>query len=227
MGKSFVIAIDGPAASGKSTTAKLLAEELECLYIDTGAMYRACALYALQNQVDLDDFNSIETMLDHINITFKNINKNNHIFLNNIDVSEQIRTPEISQKASQIATIACIRRRMVDLQRKMSENSNVILDGRDIGTVVFPDADFKFYMHANLETRAHRRMLELQAKGMKVDLDELTEEMAWRDINDSTRDVSPLKKADDAFEVNTTSMTIENQVKYILRKINEEIAQFL
>ena len=227
MARNFVIAIDGPAASGKSTTAKLLAEELECLYIDTGAMYRACALYAYENKVDLEDFNSIETMLDHIEINFKVINKENHIFLNSKDVSEDIRLPEISQKPSAIATIACVRRRMVDLQRRMAENNNVILDGRDIGTVVFPEADFKFYMVADIETRAKRRKLELDAKGIKTDLDELIDELAWRDINDSTRDIAPLKKAEDAFEVNTTNMSIDGQVSYILRKINEEIAQYL
>jgi cytidylate kinase len=227
MARNFVIAIDGPAASGKSTTAKLLAEELECLYIDTGAMYRACALYAYENKVDLEDFNSIETMLDHIEINFKVINKENHIFLNSKDVSEDIRLPEISQKASAIATIACVRRRMVDLQRRMAENNNVILDGRDIGTVVFPEADFKFYMVADIETRAKRRKLELDAKGIKTDLDELIDELAWRDINDSTRDIAPLKKAEDAFEVNTTNMSMDGQVSYILRKINEEIAQYL
>lgn len=227
MGRSFVIAIDGPAASGKSTTAKLLAEELDCLYIDTGAMYRACALYAFENKVDLDDFNSIETMLDNIDISFKLIDKQNHLFLKDRDVTEDIRMPEISQKASAIATIACVRRRMVDLQRKMSENCNVILDGRDIGTVVFPEADFKFYMVADIETRAKRRLLELQEKGINSDLDELIDELAWRDINDSTRDISPLKKANDAFEVNTTNMSIDGQVSYILRKINDEIAQFL
>ncbi|HOD54476.1 MAG TPA: (d)CMP kinase [Candidatus Cloacimonadota bacterium] len=227
MGRSFVIAIDGPAASGKSTTAKILAEELECLYIDTGAMYRACALYALEHDVDLDDFNSVETMLDKINIRFENIKGQNCIFLNNHEVTDKIRTPEITQKSSRIATIACVRRRMVFLQRKMAENNNVVMDGRDIGTVVFPDADFKFYLIASLETRAKRRLLELKQKGIVADLDELTEELAWRDINDSTRDIAPLTKADDAIEVNTTNMSIDGQVKFILRRISDEIAQYL
>ncbi len=227
MGRSFVIAIDGPAASGKSTTAKLLAEELECLYIDTGAMYRACALYALEHDVNLDDFNSVETMLDKITISFRTIKNKNCIFLNNRDVTDLIRTPEISQKSSRIATIACVRRRMVFLQRKMAENNNVVLDGRDIGTVVFPDADFKFFMVASLEARAKRRLLELNQQGINANLEELTEELAWRDINDSTRDIAPLTKADDAYEVNTTNMSIDGQVKYILRKINDEIAQYL
>jgi len=227
MGRSFVIAIDGPAASGKSTTAKILAEELECLYIDTGAMYRACALYALEHDVDLDDFNSVETMLDKINIRFENIKGQNCIFLNNHEVTDKIRIPEITQKSSRIATIACVRRRMVFLQRKMAENNNVVMDGRDIGTVVFPDADFKFYLIASLETRAKRRLLELKQKGIVADLDELTEELAWRDINDSTRDIAPLTKADDAIEVNTTNMSIDGQVKFILRRISDEIAQYL
>lgn len=227
MGKSYIIAIDGPAASGKSTTAKLLAEELECLYIDTGAMYRACALYAHNHQVDLDDFFALESMLDKIDMNFKLADGIYHLFLNDQDVSDEIRTPEITKLSSKIATIACVRRRMVELQRKMSEDNNVVLDGRDIGTVVFPDADFKFYMVADLETRAKRRWQELKDKNVTADLDEIMEELAWRDINDSTREIAPLTRAFDAIEINTTNMTIEQQVKYILRKINEEIADFL
>ncbi len=227
MGKSYIIAIDGPAASGKSTTAKLLAEELECLYIDTGAMYRACALFALEKQIDLEDFFALETMLEKLKMTFKQIEGSYHLFLNDRDISEDIRKPEITKLSSKIATIACVRRKMVELQRKMSEDNNVVLDGRDIGTIVFPDADFKFYMVADLETRAKRRWIELKEQNPLADLDEIMEELAWRDINDSTRDIAPLTRAFDAIEINTTNMTVNQQVKYILRKINEEIADYL
>ncbi|HPY95729.1 MAG TPA: (d)CMP kinase [Candidatus Cloacimonadota bacterium] len=224
MGKNIIIAIDGPAASGKSTTAKRLAEELKFLYIDTGAMYRACALYAIEHHTNLKDVSSVEAMLNQIDILFKTIDSKNLIFLNNRDITDLIRTPEVSQKASEIATIANVRHRMVFLQREMAKNSSVIMDGRDIGSFVFPKADFKFFMLATLDARTKRRQIEMQEKGLEVDFEQLREELAWRDANDANRDIAPLIKANDAVEVNTTTMSIEEQVDFILKKIREKIA---
>ncbi|MDD2651258.1 MAG: (d)CMP kinase [Candidatus Cloacimonadales bacterium] len=224
MGKNLVIAIDGPAASGKSTTAKRLAEALNFMYIDTGAMYRACALKALEDKVDLSNLDAVEEMLDGIHISFKVIDNESRIFLNGYDISEQIRSSSISQKASDIATIANVRHRMVYLQRKMAECHSVVMDGRDIGSFVFPNADFKFFMVATLETRAKRRQLEMQEKGMEVDFETLKNELAWRDANDANREIAPLVKTDDAIEVNTTNMSVDEQVKYIFEKVREKVA---
>lgn len=220
----MIISIDGPAASGKSTTAKLIADKLHLTYLDTGAMYRAVALYSQKNNIDLDDFIAIESMLEKISIKFKNINNINHIFLNGEVVSEAIRTPEITKLSSSIATKKIIRQKMVEMQRMLAENQDVILDGRDIGTIVFPDADFKFYLTASLESRAVRRYKELLNKGVNANIEEIKQDLVWRDLNDSQREESPLKKAEDAIEVNTTEMTIDEQVNFILKVIKEDIA---
>ncbi len=215
MNKKFVIAIDGPAASGKSTTARQLAMKMEYIYIDTGAMYRACGLSTILQQIDLSDEIALEKMLININITIEYNKEENKIFLNGEDVSKRIREADITKLSSQIAVINIVREKMVELQREMGEDGGVIMDGRDIGTVVFPNADFKFFMIADVKTRALRRWKEAKEKGENLSLEEIEQELIWRDNNDTTREISPLKQADDAIPINTSSMTIAEQVNMI------------
>lgn len=226
MGKGLIIAIDGPAASGKSTTAQLLAKKLGYLYIDTGAMYRACALKAKKLGIDINDEESIRNLLDFIDIQIENDNSKNRILLDGEDVSEDIRADDISSLASAISAIPAVRYKMVELQRKMGEKGSVILDGRDIGTFVFPDAEVKFFLTASPEIRAKRRWLELQQKGIDKNFSEVLADLVKRDNNDSQRALAPLKKAEDAIEIDTSNMTIEEQTetlyKIILSKLEEE-----
>ena len=212
----MIIAIDGPAGSGKSTIAKLIAEDLGLVYLDTGAMYRLVTLKALNDGI-LGNLDKIIKMLDNLNIDIKE----NGFYLDDIDVSEEIRKPFVSENVSDIAVIREVREKMVDLQRKFSESKNVILDGRDIGTVVFPNADVKIFLVADAKERANRRYKELVAKGENVRIEEIYENILKRDEIDSTRKESPLKKADDAVEVDTTSKNIEevkNEILNIIRK---------
>jgi len=212
----MIIAIDGPAGSGKSTIAKLIAEDLGLVYLDTGAMYRLVTLKALNDGI-LGNLDKIIKMLDNLNIDIKE----NGFYLDDIDVSEEIRKPVVSENVSDIAAIREVREKMVDLQRKFSESKNVILDGRDIGTVVFPNADVKIFLVADAKERANRRYKELVAKGENVRIEEIYENILKRDEIDSTRKESPLKKADDAVEVDTTSKNIEevkNEILNIIRK---------
>jgi len=226
MKKGLIIAIDGPAASGKSTTAQLLAKKLGYLYIDTGAMYRACALKAKKMGIDINDEESIRNLLDFIDIQIENDNSKNRILLDGEDVSEDIRADDISSLASAISAIPAVRYKMVELQRKMGEKGSVILDGRDIGTFVFPDAEVKFFLTASPEIRAKRRWLELQQKGIDKNFSEVLADLVKRDNNDSQRALAPLKKAEDAIEIDTSNMTIEEQTetlyKIILSKLEEE-----
>jgi len=219
MKKGLIIAIDGPAASGKSTTAQLLAQKLGYVYIDTGAMYRACALKAKKMGIDINDEESIRELLDDIDIRIENHNSKNRIYLDGEDVSEDIRADDISALASAISAIPAVRYKMVELQRKMGEKGGVILDGRDIGTFVFPTAEVKFFLTANPEVRAKRRWLELQQKGINKDFSEVLADLVKRDNNDSQRALAPLKKADDAIEVDTSNMTIEEQTDYLYQII--------
>ena len=212
----MIIAIDGPAGSGKSTIAKLIAEDLGLVYLDTGAMYRLVTLKALNDGI-LGNLDKIIKMLDDLRIDIKK----NGFYLDDTNVSEEIRKPVVSENVSDIAAIREVREKMVDLQRKFSESKNVILDGRDIGTVVFPNADVKIFLIADAKERANRRYKELVAKGENVKIEEIYENILKRDKIDSTRKESPLKKADDAIEVDTTSKNIEevkNEILNIVRK---------
>jgi len=200
----MIIAIDGPAGSGKSTIAKLIAEDLGLVYLDTGAMYRLVTLKALNDGI-LGNLDKIIKMLDDLRIDIKK----NGFYLDDTNVSEEIRKPVVSENVSDIAAIREVREKMVDLQRKFSKSKNVILDGRDIGTVVFPNADVKIFLIADAKERANRRYRELVAKGENVKIEEIYENILKRDKIDSTRNESPLKKADDAIEVDTTSKSIE------------------
>jgi len=221
MKREYVIAIDGPAASGKSTTAKLLAKKMKYIYIDSGAMYRACALRSLQEQVNLGNLEKLRVMLDDIDVKIAYSEAGNRIILNGNNVSERIREADITKLSSEIAVIGIVRERMVDLQREMGKNGGVIMDGRDIGTVVFPNADFKFFMIADVKTRAKRRWKEAMYNGENLLIHEIEKGLIWRDKNDSTRKMSPLKKADDAIEIDTGNMTVEEQTDFIYNCIRE------
>lgn len=222
MKNKYIIAIDGPAASGKSTTAKLLAKKLKYIYIDSGAMYRACALDSLQKKIKINDPEALKRMLANIDIQIKYSEKGNRIFLHGKDVSKRIREADITKLSSEIAVIGIVRKRMVELQRKIGEKGGVIMDGRDIGSVVFPDADFKFYMDADVKTRAYRRWIEAKEKGEELVLEEVEKELIWRDKNDSTRKIAPLKKVPDAIIVNTSKMSISEQVSFLMEIVKNE-----
>ena len=211
MDKILRIAVDGPSGAGKSTIAKAVAKKLNIDYIDTGAMYRAVGYKMLQEGVALTDIEGLQAMLDSTEIDFSQGN----IYLDGEIVNDVIRTQEISKQASDCSAIGIVRKKLVDLQQKMGESKSVIMDGRDIGTVVFPDAEFKFYVTASAEERAKRRYDELIAKGQDVNYDQVLIDINTRDHNDSTREITPLRKADDAVEVDTTSMNIEEVVAHI------------
>ncbi|MCD4828942.1 MAG: (d)CMP kinase [Candidatus Cloacimonetes bacterium] len=215
MERKLIIAIDGPASSGKSSSAKILASRLHYVYIDTGAMYRACALCSLKRNIDLNDLSALTFMLADIRIDIRYAPDGNRLILNGEDVSERIREEDISRLSSQIATIGVVREKMVDLQRKLGEQGGVIMDGRDIGTVVFPHADIKFFLVADMKTRAKRRWIELEAKGLDPDLAEVEQEMIWRDKNDSNRAIAPLRRAHDAIEIDTGDLSLDDQVELL------------
>ena len=212
----MIIAVDGPAGAGKSTISKLVAKKLGIQYLDTGAMYRAVTLYFLENNVDFSNIDEVEKNLDKIHIDFLD----NILFLNNVDVSKQIREKNVNDNVSAVSALAIVREKMVDLQRKMSNNKSVILDGRDIGTVVFPNANYKFFLVASVDIRAQRRYKEELEKGNKsANIDDIKKSIENRDYMDSTRKVTPLKKADDAIQIDTSYMNIEEVVESIISYI--------
>ncbi len=215
MNKSISIAIDGPSGSGKSTIAKYLSKKLNILYLDTGAMYRATAVKALSLGIDTFDEEGVKTFIDDIDLSIDYIDGVQHTFLDGVDVSEKIREPHVSMAASNISSLKCVRLKMVDMQRKIAGTMSCILDGRDIGSYVLPNADYKFFMTASVEVRANRRYKELIAKGHDVDLETLKQEIEQRDSNDRNRDFAPLKQADDAIVLDTSDMTIDEVIKTI------------
>ena len=225
--KKIIIAIDGHSSCGKSTMAKSLAQELGYVYIDSGAMYRVVTLYALRMGLinnGVPDTKKIIAELKNINITFKwdeNAGKNT-TFLNDENVEEEIRRLEVSQNVSPISTIAEVRHEMVRQQRENGKNKGIIMDGRDIGTVVFPDAELKIFMTASPEIRAQRRFDELKQKGVDVDFAEILENVEGRDQIDSNREISPLKKADDALILDNSNLTREEQLKWTLERVKEK-----
>tara|TARA_Y100000996_G_scaffold205627_1_gene161337 strand:+ start:11 stop:679 length:669 start_codon:yes stop_codon:yes gene_type:complete len=215
----MIIAIDGPAASGKSTSAKLLAKELGYLYLDTGAMYRCIAFSILENKIDISNQDSLTKFLKNFEIDLKKTNNNLSFFVNGKNVTNKIRKSDVSQKVSEVSAIPIIREYMVRIQRSFTKNNSCVMEGRDIGTVVFPNAEFKFFFIASDEVRAKRRQLELESLGEKKSLVNLMHEIKKRDKFDSERGHSPLRKAFNAIEVDTTNMTIDEQVNFMLRKI--------
>lgn len=211
----MIIAIDGPAGSGKSTISKLVAKDLDLIYLDTGAMYRLVTLKALKMGIldeNLENLDKINELLDNLEIDIRE----DGFYLDGVDVSEEIRKPIVSENVSKIAAIKEVRIKMVDLQRAFSKEKNVILDGRDIGTVVFPNADLKVFLVADARERANRRYKELTEKGENVSLEEIYQNILMRDKIDSTREEAPLKKAEDAVEVDTTSKNIDEVKEEIL-----------
>jgi len=224
--KEIVIAIDGNSGCGKSSTAKVLAQKLKYIYIDTGAMYRAVTLFFIKHNIDLKNDLDVEQALKQIDISFEyNIETGkNETFLNGKNVENEIRQMEVSNLVSPVSEISKVRRKLVDQQRRMGEGRGVVMDGRDIGTVVFPNAELKIFMTADLEVRAERRKLELAEKGSIVDLSDVIENLKTRDNIDSSRADSPLKKADDAQVVDTSTLTFDEQVDQILHLINQKIA---
>lgn len=215
MEEIFRIAVDGPSGAGKSTIAKAVAQKLGIDYIDTGAMYRAIGYKMLKEGVSTDDLDGIQKLLDTTEIDFS---KGDTILDGKI-INDQIRTPEISRQASACSAVGIVRKKLVDLQQKMGQAKSVVMDGRDIGTVVFPDAEYKFFITASPEERAKRRYRELLAKGQDVNYDQVLADITARDYNDSTREVTPLRKAEDAIEVDTTNMTIEEVIDYICKEM--------
>lgn len=219
----YSIALDGPSGSGKSTVAKRLARELDILYLDTGAMYRACACKASEAGVDLSDESAVEAMLSSLDLRIEYRGGAQHTILDGRDVSEEIRRPEVSMAASKISALGCVRKKMVEMQRKIASEQSCVLDGRDIGTAVLPDAPFKFFVTASVPVRARRRYDELRAKGYTVDYDALEKEIEERDRNDASRAISPLRRAEDAVLVDTSDMSIDEVVAFIRRRIQEKV----
>jgi CMP/dCMP kinase len=224
--KKIIIAIDGPAASGKSTTAKLVAKKFDYLHIDTGAMYRAMALKVLRNKVSPSDAETISQLAKSTVVRLAR-HSNEHqkivVMLDGEEVHDEIRLPEVTNIVSPVSTISAVRELMVKEQRAMGNEGGIVLEGRDIGTVVFPKAELKIFLQADVRERARRRQKEFDQKGIFVSFDKLENELLQRDNIDSHRDLSPLKKADDAVELDTTYLTIDQQVEFIVEKAKEII----
>ena len=221
----YSIAIDGPAGAGKSTIAKALSKKLGFVYIDTGAMYRAVALFFLENGIKDSSDNEIDKLLDELDINIKYTDGEQRVFLNNVDVSDKLRQEEIGKLASRFSAVKSVREKLVALQRKLAKKENVIMDGRDIGTVVLPNADLKIYLSAGSKVRAQRRYLELIEKGFdRAALDEkaIENEIIKRDEADMNREISPLKKAEDAYYMDTSDMTFNEVVSKILDMVEKE-----
>lgn len=219
--KGLIIAIDGPAGSGKSTTARNVADELGYVYIDTGAMYRAVALAALRHGADTQE-SALADVVANIAIEIKPSQNGQQTYLNGENISEEIRSPQVTNRVSSIAALKSVREALVKLQRVMGRNGSVVMDGRDIGTNVFPHADVKIFLIASADERARRRAAEMTAKGLDVDTAELREQILLRDKQDSERAVDPLKKADDAIVVDTSDLTIAGQTRIILDYIRQK-----
>ena len=223
---SFVVAIDGPAGTGKGTIAKLLSERLDLINIDTGAMYRCVALDMISKEIKLDEINKIENLLKNIHIELRKQDKKEFVFLNGKDVTDKIRSIEVTRLASPISAIEIVRAKMVELQRKMGEGKNIVMEGRDIGTVVFPNADVKIYLDADVEIRAKRRTLQNKEKNINMTYEEVLEDIKKRDKRDKTRKISPLKVAEDAIVIDGTNMSIEetyNKIKEIILEKNYKL----
>ncbi len=220
--KKIVIAIDGPAGSGKSSSAKIVAERLGYIYIDTGAMYRAVTLEALRRGIAENEA-EICKILDEINIELRTSPQGQRTILNGEDVSDDIRLPGVTRLVSPVSAIGCVREKLVAEQRRIGERGGIVMDGRDIGTVVFPNAELKIYLVASIEARTERRAKELRAKGIRVEIEEIKKQIIERDNYDSSRAISPLRKAEDAILIDTSEMTLEQQSELIIELANKII----
>ncbi len=215
------IAIDGPAGAGKSSLSKLLAKELKYIYVDTGALYRAVGLKFSRLGFDTELKGDIDAVLEKTVVDIRFIDGVQRVFLDGEDVSDAIRTPEASMMASAVSAKPAVRAFLLDMQRTLAKNNNVVMDGRDIGTVVLPDAKVKIFLTADVETRAQRRLKELLEKGEKVTFEEVLEDMKLRDYNDSHRDIAPLKQADDAVLADTTTLSFEESLQLLIKIAKE------
>lgn len=216
LNQGIIIAIDGWSSCGKSTLAKALAKKLSYAYIDTGAMYRACTYYFIQHQIDLKDEDAIQAALKNIQITFKSIEGLNTTFLNDVNVEQEIRSMDVSNLVSPVAELSVVRKFLVEQQQAMGQQKSVVLDGRDIGTVVFPNAELKIFLTAEPEVRAERRFEELKQKGIQITLAEVIANLQERDHIDSTRADSPLKQAEDAHLIDNTYMDLDTSINKVL-----------
>ena len=215
----MIIAIDGPAATGKSTSAKLLSKKLGFTYLDTGAMYRCVTLLILKNNVEIKNHSHLDSLLMQFQLDIKKNKKDYLFFLDGEDVSTDIRSTEVTNNVSAVSALPVVRKKLVSIQRKIAENQDSVVEGRDIGTVVFPNADIKFFFVADTIVRAKRRQLDLKKIGEEKTIDSLVKEISDRDNYDSRRKISPLYKAIDAIEVNTTNTTINEQVNFMVNKV--------
>ncbi|MGP4041355.1 (d)CMP kinase [Gracilibacillus sp. D59] len=218
--KEIAIAIDGPAAAGKSTVAKIVAKKLGYIYIDTGAMYRSLTFSVIKNQIDI---NNADLVIEHLHNITIDINSNQQVFINHENVTDAIRTEEVTKNVSAIASIPEVREEMVKRQQKLAEKRAVVMDGRDIGTQVIPDAEVKVFLVASVKERAERRHAENLQKGFPSDLDQIKRDIEKRDKMDSERAVSPLKKAPGAKEIDTTSLSIDEVAEKILSLVNSKM----
>ena len=212
---SYNIAIDGPAGAGKSTISKAVAKRLGFVYIDTGAMYRSIGLAAVRHGIDTTDAEGVESILKDVEVSISHTEEGQQIFLNGENVSEEIRLPEISVAASNVAVIPAVRLKLVELQRSLAAKTDVIMDGRDIGTYVLPDAEIKIFLTASVDERAKRRLLELEEKGVATTFEEVKADMEYRDKNDSSRAFAPLKAAEDSIPFDNTAITLDEAIDKI------------
>ena len=216
---AFNVAIDGPAGAGKSSIARAAAKKLGFIYVDTGALYRAVGVYGLRNGIDNKDAEAVAGMLPHISVELKFRNGVQHVYLNGEDVSEEIRTPPASMAASDVSAVPAVRQFLFDLQRDIAAKNDCIMDGRDIGTVVLPNAQVKIFLTASPEARAMRRYKELQEKGAKDTYEKVLADLLQRDYNDSHRAVAPLKPADDSITVDNSGLSLEDSIEQVLSVI--------
>ncbi len=217
------IAIDGPAGAGKSTIARAAAKALGFIYVDTGALYRAAAYFMISHGIDVNNESKVGGYLCDVVPELKYIDGEQHVFVNGVDVTDKIRTPEVSMGASAVSAMPCVRDFLFDLQQKIAAENNVIMDGRDIGTVVLPNADVKIYLTASAEERARRRHKELAEKGENVSFEEVLADVNKRDYNDMNREVAPLKKAEDAVLCDTTNVDLQGAIEMLINIINSKL----
>lgn len=216
----LIVAIDGPAGSGKSTVAKIISEKFNIPYLDTGAMYRGLAYSLSQKNIDVNDEEAVKKEIENLEMTLKFINGVQHVYVNGFDTTPYIRNHEISRMASDVSKHKFVRIKLVEIQRDFARNNSVVLDGRDIGTYVLPDAKYKFYLTASQEVRAKRRYKELVEKGSTITEKEVLNDINQRDYNDSHREFAPLKKADDAIEIDTSNLNIEEVISRITKELS-------
>ncbi len=224
MSKNIIIAIDGPAGSGKSTAAKNLAQKLGFTYLDTGAMYRTITYLALRAGV-VDDVSEVIKIAQNTSLKLQTENGSTRVFANDEELTEQIRTPEVNSKVSEVSVIPEVRAEMVKIQKSLGESNNIVAEGRDVTTVVYPNADIKIFLTASLDERANRRYKEYQAKNAQITIEEVKANLEKRDKIDSGRAISPLRKAEDAIEFDNTGLTPNDDLDYLLDKVKEVISQ--